>query len=280
MEVNITARKLVVPVLVGLALVAGILVGRSSPAPAPARLDQRAPFGFSKVVFLSHVNTRSMPIFPGDPKVRLRPIFTVPDDGFRLQLMRIGEHTGTHWGSPCHFNLGEPCADELAARDFFLPAVVIDARRQTRRNVDYALTVRALRRFEARHGRIPKGAMVIMWTGFQGRWDKPKAYVNRKADGLLHYPGISKGATRWLISSETCAGLVSTRLEWTPASMKPLEPTRSCCATIASTSRISRTSGACNRTADGSLSGAFATAEARGRRPPSTDSFPSPKEMT
>jgi len=207
MEVNITARKLVVPVLVGLALVAGILVGRSSPAPAPARLDQRAPFGFSKVVFLSHVNTRSMPIFPGDPKVRLRPIFTVPDDGFRLQLMRIGEHTGTHWGSPCHFNLGEPCADELAARDFFLPAVVIDARRQTRRNVDYALTVRALRRFEARHGRIPKGAMVIMWTGFQGRWDKPKAYVNRKADGLLHYPGISKGATRWLIRQRDLRGL-------------------------------------------------------------------------
>jgi hypothetical protein len=29
------------------------------------------PFGFSKVVYLSHVNTVGMPIFPGDPPLEL-----------------------------------------------------------------------------------------------------------------------------------------------------------------------------------------------------------------
>ena len=72
-----------------------------------------------------------MPIFPGDPNFELETLFTVENDGFRLNKMTIGEHSGTHWGSPCHFSAGERCAEDMAAEDFFHPAAVVDARRQS-----------------------------------------------------------------------------------------------------------------------------------------------------
>jgi kynurenine formamidase len=183
-----------------------LAAGGTLPAGA-AKSPARGPFGFGKVVYLSHVNTLDMPIFPGDPPFRLRTLFTVEKDGFRLNVMRIGEHSGTHWGAPCHFNLGERCAEDMAARDFFHPVVVVDARRQSAANVDYALTVADLRTFERRHGRIPGNAIVVMWTGFQNRWDDPVAYANADESGVLHFPGISVDATRWLIRNRELGGL-------------------------------------------------------------------------
>ena len=54
--------------------------------------------GFSEAVFLSHLNDPSQtPVFPGDPAFTLRSVFTVPEDGFALQVVREGEHTGTHY---------------------------------------------------------------------------------------------------------------------------------------------------------------------------------------
>ena len=35
---------------------------------------------------------------------------------------------------------------------------------------DYRLTVDDVRRFEARHGTIPAGAMVLLRTGWDARW--------------------------------------------------------------------------------------------------------------
>jgi len=84
---------------------------------------------------------------------------------------------------------------------------VIDVRDETEADVDFRLRVADLEAFEAAHGTIPDNAMVIMWTGFQGRWDDPEAYVNEGADGLLHFPGFSVQATRWLIENRNLGGL-------------------------------------------------------------------------
>ena len=190
---------------VALATVAGFGLGQLSREQAQAQ--GTAPFGFSDVVFLSHVVSEDMPIFPGDPKPLVKTLFTVEEDGFRLNLMRIGEHSSTHWGAPCHFNAGELCADELDAEDFFHPAVVIDVREETKADEDFRLRVPDIEAFEAAHGPIPQDAVVIMWTGFQGRWDRPKAFQNFGEDGLMHYPGFSGGVTQWLIDERQIGGL-------------------------------------------------------------------------
>jgi kynurenine formamidase len=43
------------------------------------------PFGFSRVVFLSHVLTASGPTFPGDPPVEIHPAATLERDDYHLQ---------------------------------------------------------------------------------------------------------------------------------------------------------------------------------------------------
>lgn len=163
--------------------------------------------GFAGVVFLSHVNDPSAtPVFPGDPEFRIKPVFTIGEDGFYLNVVEQGEHTGTHFGSPCHFNQGERCADELRARDFFRPAVVIDVRRQASADADYEVTVVDVQRFERRHGRIPDGAAVIAWTGWGEKWGTP-AYSNLDDQGNLHQPGFSLETARWLIANRALGAL-------------------------------------------------------------------------
>ena len=87
-----------------------------------------------ELIFLSHVNDpATTSLFPGDPEFTLETMATVPVDGFYMQYVREGEHTGTHWGAPAHFQEGGLTADQLDPGDLFLPAVKIDVRRPGRR---------------------------------------------------------------------------------------------------------------------------------------------------
>ena len=118
------------------------------------------------LVSLSHLNDpATTPIFPGDPEFILETAATVPVDGYYLQYVKQGEHTGTHWGAPAHFKQGGRTADQLSPEDLFLPAVKIDIRARAAADADYAVTVADLRAFERRQGPIPRGAAIILWTG-------------------------------------------------------------------------------------------------------------------
>ncbi|MGH8885295.1 MAG: cyclase family protein [Egibacteraceae bacterium] len=190
------------------ALVAtGIVASRARTRNSTAAAGPGPLPGFAGVVFLSHVNDpKTTPLYPGDPQFRVEPAFTIERDGFFLNLVTEGEHTGTHYGAPCHFNRGERCADELDARDFFRPAVVIDVRRQAAADADYEVTVADLQRFERQHGRIPDGAAVIAWTGWADKWGTP-AYPNLDDHGHLHQPGFGLAAAQWLLANRALGAL-------------------------------------------------------------------------
>ena len=125
------------------------------------------------LVYLSHVNDpATTSLFPGDPAFTLEVIATIPADGFYMQFVREGEHTGTHWGAPGHFQEGGLLADQLDPGDLFLPAVKIDIRAQSAGDADYGATIDDIRRWERRYGRIPRGAAVILWTGWEDKWGR------------------------------------------------------------------------------------------------------------
>ena len=161
---------------------------------------------FSHAVFLSHRNDPShIPVFPGDPPFRLSTAFTVKDDGFYLQYVKEGEHTGTHYSAPCHFHVRARCADELDPADFILPAVVVDIRNKVKGDVDYHVTVADLKAWESAHGAFPAQSAVLLWTGCDRYWGPeigrniPTYYNCGSADGRFRQPGFSKWAVRWLI---------------------------------------------------------------------------------
>jgi kynurenine formamidase len=179
-------------------LTGAMVTGAAEPAFASGdgiRLDRL------RLVFLSHVNDPATTSgFPGDPEFTLETVATVPNDGFYMQYVREGEHTGSHWGSPNHFQEGGLSADQLDPQDLFLPAVKVDIRRKAAANADYAVTVEDLQAWERVHGRIPRCAAVILWTGWEQRWGTP-AYANLDAEGVIHQPGFSVPAAQWLIET-------------------------------------------------------------------------------
>lgn len=154
-----------------------------------------------RVTSLSHVlDPATTSVFPGDPAPRLTEIANLSEHGYRLRLLTIGEHTGTHWGAPAHFDPAGCGADELDPDDLFRPAVKIDVRTAAAANPDYAVTVSDLRAWEARHGQIPVGAAVIAWTGWEARWGTPE-FANLDDAGTLHQPGFSTESVRWLLDT-------------------------------------------------------------------------------
>ncbi|MBO3752811.1 cyclase family protein [Streptosporangiaceae bacterium NEAU-GS5] len=157
--------------------------------------------GQVRLVSLAHVNDpATTPGFPGDPEFTLETAFTVPADGFYLQYVKEGEHTGTHWGAPGHMNDGQVLADQMDPGDFLLPAVRIDVRDKAARDPDYALTVEDLEDWERRHGPIPAGAAICLWTGWGDKWGTP-AYAGLDADGVIHQPGFGLAAVEWLVAT-------------------------------------------------------------------------------
>lgn len=187
----------------GVAGIAGtqVVSGGGLAGAGPVHGRGRSDLGRLGLVFLSHVNDPATTnVFPGDPPFTLETVATVPADGFYMQYVMEGEHTGTHWGAPAHFQEGGLTADQLDPGDLFLPAAKIDVRRQAAANADYAVTIADLQAWERRYGRIPRGAAVILWTGWEDKWGSD-AYPNLDADGVIHQPGFSIEAARWLIGN-------------------------------------------------------------------------------
>ena len=55
-----------------------------------------------RVVDLSHPLDDRTPVYPGDPPVRLRPARLLEREGFRVQHVHLGSHSGTHVDAPAH----------------------------------------------------------------------------------------------------------------------------------------------------------------------------------
>jgi len=171
-----------------------------------------------RLISLSHVNDPATTnLYPGDPPFELETVATIERDGYYLRFVRQGEHTGTHWGAPGHFNQGEPLADELDLEDLHRQAVKIDVREQCARDPDYAVTIADLESWEEEHGRIPDESMVIIWTGWDAKWgtaDFTGASTSTSTStstsggggaggggGGLHHPGFAVETARWLIDT-------------------------------------------------------------------------------
>ena len=67
---------------------------------------------------------------------------------------------------------------------------------------DYRLNIQDIRAWEKRFGRIPKEAIVLMYSGWGKYWGNRKQYFGTDEPGdvaNLHFPGFSKEAAEFLI---------------------------------------------------------------------------------
>ncbi|MBD3307526.1 cyclase family protein [candidate division KSB3 bacterium] len=162
---------------------------------------------YSRIIDLSHEITLTIPRWPGDPPVELETVATIPHDGYYLQKVSLGEHSATHMNAPKSFHQDGVGIEAYSAESRVVPAVVIDVRTQSAADPDYVLTTGDILAWEARYGQIPAGSVVIMYTGWQEKWQTPAAFLNQDESGGFHFPGFGKETTRFLLNHRHIAGV-------------------------------------------------------------------------
>jgi kynurenine formamidase/ketosteroid isomerase-like protein len=69
-----------------------------------------------------------MPVYPGDPEVRITSALTVEADGANVLSLALGSHSGTHADAPLHVGDGWAALDELPLSLFGGVAEIVDVR--------------------------------------------------------------------------------------------------------------------------------------------------------
>ena len=154
------------------------------------------------------LNPRSA-FWPGEnyKPFELHTIATLEKDGVLSKAFSSPEHLGTHLDAPNHFELGKPSVDQIPAEQLFAPGVVIDVRGPVSADPDYRVGLDDIRRFEADHGPIPQGAVVLALTGWSQFWNNPTRYQNKDVMSRLHFPGYSAEAVQFLIDERQVRGV-------------------------------------------------------------------------
>lgn len=118
------------------------------------------------------------------------------------------EHGGTHLDSPVHFARGKWTVDEIPLSRLVGPAVVIDVSTKAHKNPDYLIAPDDITTWEMKHGTIPAGTKVFVFTGWSKKWPNKKKYLgtDKKGDvAHLHFPGFSPEAAKLLVSRKVSA---------------------------------------------------------------------------
>lgn len=181
-------------------------------------LIERAFKGEARIVDLTQKLSANTPTYGGErDSMRYEKLTDVDKDGYLSGAFRVPEHFGTHVDSPAHFLKGRETVDRIEARRFIVPAVVIDVRSQVKNNTDYELTSANIENFE-RGGRIPDGAAVLLLTGWGNRYEDADKYRNADKAGVLHFPGFSQEAIRYLLKRNIVAlGIDTLSIDYGPS---------------------------------------------------------------
>lgn len=174
--------------------------------PAPPAQVQGLDIGTAKIVDLTHPIDAEAVFWPTDSQAfeLIEEHKGLTEDGYFYAANHfcMPEHAGTHIDAPYHF-----CADgqkigELAVERLIGPAAVIDITAKAAADRDYTLTPRDIDEWEAQHGAIAGGSIVLLNTGWSRRWPDRLAYLGDDTPGdasNLHFPSYGEEAARVLV---------------------------------------------------------------------------------
>jgi kynurenine formamidase len=168
------------------------------------------------VVDLTHRLVKTFPSFLGPQAVFDEVQFTIPDSGFYAKEWTFYEHIGTHIDSPGHFSLGGKLVDELDPETFIAPIVVVDISAKAEADLNAVVEPDDLVAFERRHGRIPRGACVAMYSGWDQKVADGDAFRGGAGFPDLNFPGFGIEAIEWLLEGRDISSIAVDTLSLDP----------------------------------------------------------------
>jgi len=168
----------------------------------------------AKVVDLTHAFDEKTIYWPNSPsafELKQQSYGQTPGGWFySSNTFCTPEHGGTHLDAPIHFSKDGLTADQIPVRQLIAPAAVIDVRKKAAADPDYRLTVADVKEWEARHGAIVPGAIVLLETGWSTRWPDKKTYLGDDTPGdatKLHFPSYGNEAAEYLVRERKAGAL-------------------------------------------------------------------------
>ncbi|HWA85541.1 MAG TPA: cyclase family protein [Opitutus sp.] len=155
----------------------------------------------AKYVDLTHTITPSIPVWSGFGPSQFEPTinpetgkpYDYAADGFEATRYVLStDQLGTQLDPPAHWAPEYPSIDELPPTFAVRPLVVISIVDQVAKDPGYALQVSDIEKWEARHGRIPAGSVVMVRSDWSKEWPDP-SLATRKV-----FPGVSLAALKFL----------------------------------------------------------------------------------
>ncbi len=198
------------PLAAALAFVAPVLAACETNTPEPQapsskpRASRRCPPPRHHTVDLAQPMQEGMPVWPGGVPFKMTRTSDY-DQGFRAHRFEMGENVGTHVDAPAHFVPGKRTLAQLTAEEMVLPAVVLDLHEKVAGNPDYAVRAGDIGDWEAAHGEVPPGALVLANTGWGARFRDAAKYLNADGGGVLHFPGFAADAAKLLVERDAVA---------------------------------------------------------------------------
>jgi kynurenine formamidase len=199
-----------------LAALAALLISACGGAhPDNAAATQASPtstaFPAGEVVDLTHTLSADAIFWPTAEPFALEKVADGMTPGgyyYAANDFSSSEHGGTHIDAPVHFAEGHQTTDQIPLSRLIGPAVVIDVTAASEANPDYQIAVADFERWEAEHGRLPDGIILLLRTGFSSRWPDAARYLGtaergQEAVAKLHFPGLHPDAARWLVTNRS-----------------------------------------------------------------------------
>jgi kynurenine formamidase len=125
------------------------------------------------------------------------------------------EHGGTHLDAPVHFAEGAHASDQVPLARLTGPGAVIHLGDRIGGDRDYRISAADILNWEATHGRLPAGAIVLFDTGSARFYGDKVRYMGTDQRGdaavaKLHFPGLSAEAARLLVERGIAAAGLDT----------------------------------------------------------------------
>ncbi len=177
--------------------------------------DDGEGFPAGRWIDLSHDFSHETIYWPTATPFVLDTVFAGPTErGYYYSAYSFcaAEHGGTHLDAPIHFAEDRMTVDQIPLTRLIAPAVKVDVSLRAEKNRDYQVGVADFASWEAQHGVIPEGSIVLVQTGFGRRWPDRASYLGtekRGPEGVaeLHFPGLDPAAAVWLAENRKIAAI-------------------------------------------------------------------------
>lgn len=131
--------------------------------------------------------------------------YGINDQGYFYSSFKFSaeEHGGTHFDAPIHFGENQNTIEKVPLKQLKGPGVIVNVTGNALNNPDYLISVEDFTTWEEKHGQIPEGAIILVYTGHGKYYYDKEKYLGTNLTGAeavpeLHFPGLSPEAATWL----------------------------------------------------------------------------------